>query len=49
MDNVTKKDLMDLVDSLGTEIMYLIQAGNYQRAEELKAEIDEIILTIQNV
>lgn len=49
MDNVTKKELMDLVDSLGNEILYLTSAGQYQRAEELKGEMEEIILTIQRL
>jgi flagellar biosynthesis/type III secretory pathway protein FliH len=48
MDNVTKEQIAQLIESLGNEVIYFTSIGDFKSAQRVKAEMDVLINDIQN-
>lgn len=42
-ENLTRKEILELIDSLGKEVIRYTSIGDFKSAERMKAEIDVII------
>lgn len=42
-ENLTRKEILELIDSLGKEVIRFTSIGDFRSAQRMKAEIDSII------
>ena len=48
MDNVTKKQIAELIESMGNEVIHFTSIGDFKSAQRIKAEMDVLINDLQN-